>query len=514
MADFYLSFFLINVRLFDIIFIGDISMNRIYACIDLKSFYASVECVERGLDPITTNLVVADESRTHKTICLAVSPSLKQYGISGGARLFEVVSKAREINYERKKKAYRFIGKSYDDIELKKNKKLELDYIVATPRMGLYMKYSTRIYNIYLKYLSESDIYVYSIDEVFCDITDYLKYYNMSPRELVTMILRDVLATTGITATAGVGTNLYLAKVAMDIVAKHVDVDSNGVRIAYLDEGRYRKLLWGHKPLSDFWRVGVGYSKKLNDHNIYTMGDVCRCSINNVNLLYKLFGVDAELLIDHAWGYEPCTIDMIKKYKPVSNSLTSGQVLHCAYDFSKARLIVREMVDLLCLEMVSRGVVSDSLVLNIGYDINSPSYDGEYSIDRYGRSVPKSAHGTIRMPYKTSSSKVIISKAMELYDRIVNRNLLVKRINLCVNNVVSYDSVRDLEHHEQLDLFSDSNVDYSLDERADLENENRLQHVMLDIKNKYGKNSILKAMNLSDGATTIDRNRQIGGHRE
>ena len=489
-------------------------MNRIYACIDLKSFYASVECMERGLDPITTNLVVADKERTEKTICLAVSPSLKQYGIPGRARLFEVVQKVREINYERKKKAYRFTGKSYNDIELKKNKKLELDYIVATPRMGLYMKYSTQIYNVYLKYLSPDDIYVYSIDEVFCDITNYLKYYNMTPRELVTKILLDVINTTGITATCGVGTNLYLAKVSMDIVAKHTDVDKNGVRIAFLDEKKYRKLLWNHKPLTDFWRVGKGYCKKLNDHNMYTMGDVCRCSINNVNLLFKLFGVNAELLIDHAWGYEPCTISMIKKYKPQSNSLTSGQVLHCAYDFFKARLIVREMIDLLALEMVEKEVVSDCLTLTIGYDINSPNYDGEYSIDRYGRSVPKSAHGTIRMPYKTSSSKIIMNKAMELYDKIVNRGLLIKRINICVNNVVSYDSVKDLDHYEQIDIFS--NFDDVCDDntRVDEENENKLQHVMLDIKKKYGKNSILKAMNLSDGATTIDRNKQIGGHKE
>ena len=319
--------------------------------------------------------------------------------------------------------------------------------------------------------------------------------------------------TTGITATAGVGTNLYLAKVSMDIVAKHVDVDSNGVRIAFLDEKRYRKLLWSHKPLTDFWRVGSGYSKKLNDHNMYTMGDICRCSINNVNLLYKLFGVNAELLIDHAWGYEPTTISMIKKYKPNSNSLTSGQVLHCAYDFSKARLIVREMVDLLCLEMVDSNVVSDLFVLDIGYDINS-YYDGEYSIDRYGRRVPKSAHGTIRMPYKTSSSRIIISKAMELYDKIVNRDLLVKRINICVGNVCSYDLVKDLEYHEQIDLFSDFDCLKDRNDRIDLENENKIQHIVLDIKKKYGKNSILKAMNLSEGATTIDRNNQIGGHRE
>ena len=489
-------------------------MGRVYCCIDLKSFYASVECMERGLDPITTNLVVADKSRTEKTICLAVSPSLKQYGIPGRARLFEVVQKVKDINYKRRKLAFKFVGKSYNDIELKKNKRLELDYIVATPRMGLYMKYSTRIYNIYLKYLSPNDVYVYSIDEVFCDITNYLKYYNASPRELVTKILLDILNTTGITATAGVGTNLYLAKVSMDIVAKHVNVDSNGVRIAFLDEKKYRNLLWNHKPLTDFWRVGKGYCKKLNDHNMYTMGDICRCSINNVNLLYKLFGVNAELLIDHAWGYEPCTIDLIKKYKPTSNNLTSGQVLHCAYGFNKARLVLREMVDLLCLEMVQKNVVSDLFVMDVGYDINSPSYDGEYSIDRYGRTVPKSAHGTIRMPYKTSSSKIIMNKALELFDRIVNKDLLVKRFNICVGNLCSYDSVKDLEHFEQIDLFSNYDDIDSKDDRIDLENENKLQHVMLDIKKKYGKNSILKAMNLSDGATTIDRNNQIGGHRE
>ena len=489
-------------------------MGRVYCCIDLKSFYASVECMERGLDPIITNLVVADSSRTEKTICLAVSPSLKQYGIPGRARLFEVVQKVREINYERKKHAYKFIGKSYSDIELKKNKKLELDYIVATPRMSLYMKYSTSIYNVYLKYLSPDDIYVYSIDEVFCDITNYLKYNNMTPREFVTKILLDVLNTTGITATAGVGTNLYLAKVSMDIVAKHVEVDENGVRIAFLNEKKYRELLWNHKPLTDFWRVGNGYSKKLNDHNMYAMGDICRCSINNVNLLYKLFGVNAELLIDHAWGYEPCTIDEIKKYKPQNNSLTSGQVLHCPYSFSKARLIVREMADLLSLEMVEKNVVSDSIVLTVGYDISSPSYDGEYTVDRYGRSVPKSAHGTVRLPYKTSSSKIMSEKVLELYDKIVNKRLLVKRINIGVNGIVGYDSVKDLEHHEQLDIFSNFDEIDSKNDRDLEENENKLQHVMLDIKKKYGKNSILKAMNLSEGATTIDRNKQIGGHRE
>lgn len=489
-------------------------MDRVYACIDLKSFYASVECVERKLDPITTNLVVADSSRTLKTICLAVSPSLKQYGIPGRARLFEVVQKVREINNIRRKRTNKFYGKSFNDIELRKNRRLELDYIIATPRMGLYIKYSTQIYNIYLKYLSESDIYVYSIDEVFCDITNYLKYYNMTARELVTKILLDILNTTGITATAGIGTNLYLAKVSMDIVAKHVDIDSNGVRIAFLNGKKYRELLWNHRPLTDFWRVGGGYLKKLNDHNMYTMGDICRCSINNVDLLYKLFGVNAELLIDHAWGYEPCTIDMIKKYKPASNSLTSGQVLQCAYSFDKARLVVREMVDLLSLEMVEKNVVSDVFVLTIGYDINSPSYDGEYSFDRYGRSVPKSSHGTIRMPYKTSSSRIMISKAMELYDKIVNKKLLIKRINICVGNLNSYDSIKDLERHEQMDIFSDFNESDSESEKKNFENENELQKVMISIKKKYGKNSILKAMNLSEGATTIERNKQIGGHKE
>ena len=488
-------------------------MNRIYACIDLKSFYASVECVLRGLDPITTNLVVADKERTSKTICLAVSPSLKQYGIGGRARLFEVEQKVREINYARKRKVHRFLGKSYNDIELKKNSNLELDYIVATPRMGLYIKYSTMIYNIYLKYLSETDIYVYSIDEVFMDITDYLKYYNMSPRQLVTKILLDILNTTHITATGGIGTNLYLAKVSMDIVAKHVGIDKNGVRIAYLDCKRYRSLLWNHKPLTDFWRIGNGYSKKLENHNMYTMGDICRCSINNPDLLFRLFGVDAELLIDHAWGYEPCSISIIKSYKPLSNSLSSGQVLHSPYDFFKARLIVREMVDLLCLDMVKKNVVSDIFVLTVGYDI-SCAYDGEYSIDRYGRRVPKSAHGSIRMPYKTSSSRIFMSKAMELYDRIVNRDLLVKRINICVNNVTSYDDSKDLEYYEQINLFDDLSTIEKGNDRVQLERENKLQHVISDIKDKYGKNSILKVMNLSDGATTIDRNKQIGGHRE
>ena len=386
-------------------------MDRIYMCIDLKSFYASVECRERGLDPMTTNLVVADPNRTEKTICLAVSPSLKQYGIPGRARLFEVIQKVKEMNYKRRKEnnVYKFIGKSYNDIELKSNKKLEIDYIIAEPRMSYYMNYSTKIYNIYLKYLSSDDIYVYSIDEVFCDITDYLTYYKMTARELVTKIIEDVYDNTGITATAGIGTNMYLAKVAMDIVAKKMKPNSKGVRIAGLDEKTYRKLLWKHKPLTDFWRVGKGYSKKLNDNNIYTMGDVARCSIENEELLYKLFGVNAELLIDHAWGWEPCTMQQVKSYKPERNSISSGQVLHLPYSYEKAKLIVREMVDLLVLDLVAKHLVTNQLVLTVGYDIlnltnKGIDYKGEITTDHYGRKIPKHAHGTANIDHKTSST--------------------------------------------------------------------------------------------------------------
>ena len=397
---------------------GD-SMDKVYICIDLKSFYASVECKERGLDPLHTNLVVADSTRTEKTICLAVSPALKKYGISGRARLFEVIQKVKEINRERKQKNHNkpFQRKSILENELDQDPSLELDFIAAPPRMRYYMNYSTKIYNIYLRYVAPEDIFAYSIDEVFCDITNYLKYYKMTARALITKILLDILETTGITATSGVGTNLYLAKVAMDIVAKHINIDSFGVRIAYLNEERYRKLLWNHKPLTDFWRIGKGYSKKLEDHNMYTMGDIARCSINNEDLLYKMFGVNAETLIDHAWGYEPCTIELIKKYKPQSNSLTSGQVLHCAYDYIHARLIVREMIDLLSLEMVEKNLVSDNIVLNIGYDKDN-DYDGEISIDRYDRKIPKSAHGTARLPYKTSSSRIMTDKVIELYEEV------------------------------------------------------------------------------------------------
>ena len=494
--------------------------QRIYIAIDLKSFYASVECKERDLDPITTNLVVADNSRTEKTICLAVSPSLKSYGIPGRARLFEVVQKVKEVNIERKRKApnQRFTGSSYDDIALKKNPDLELSYIIAPPRMAYYMKYSSKIYNIYLKYFAPEDIYVYSIDEVFIDITHYLKNYKMKARELVTKVIQDVYETTGITATAGIGTNLYLCKVAMDIVAKHVKPDKNGVRIAGLDEITYRKLLWDHRPITDFWRVGNGYTKKLEKHRIFTMGDIARTSIQNEDLLYKLFGVNAELLIDHSWGWECATIESIKAYKPVSNSISSGQVLHCPYNYENTKLIVKEMTELLTLDLVKKNLVTNQIVLDIGYDIDnltnpmiSNLYNGEITIDRYGRKVPKHAHGTINIDHKTSSCKIITEYVINLYKRIVNKNLLVRRINITANNVVDENTIKE-NKYEQMDLFIDYN---ELDKKRKKEqDEKQIQKAMLDIKSKYGKNSIIKGMNLQKEGTTIERNSQIGGHKE
>ena len=471
---------------------------------------------------MTTNLVVADPNRTEKTICLAVSPSLKQYGIPGRARLFEVIQKVKEMNYKRRKEnnVYKFIGKSYNDIELKNNKKLEIDYIIAEPRMSYYMNYSTKIYNIYLKYLSSDDIYVYSIDEVFCDITDYLTYYKMTARELVTKIIEDVYDNTGITATAGIGTNMYLAKVAMDIVAKKMKPNSKGVRIAGLDDRTYRKLLWKHKPLTDFWRVGKGYAKKLNDNNIYTMGDVARCSIENEELLYKLFGVNAELLIDHAWGWEPCTMQQVKSYKPERNSISSGQVLHSPYNYEKAKLIVREMVDLLVLDLVAKHLVTNQLVLTVGYDIlnltnKEIDYKGEITTDHYGRKIPKHAHGTANIDHKTSSTKIIMDSVMDLFDRIVNKKLLVRRINITACNVEDENNVRETISYKQFDLFTDykklDNENRKIKEEE--QEERKLQHALLDIKNKYGKNAILKGMNLKEGATTIERNSQIGGHK-
>ncbi len=494
--------------------------NKIYVAIDLKSFYASVECKERGLDPITTNLVVADSSRTEKTICLAVSPALKSYGIPGRARLFEVVQKVKEINVYRKRKATNrtFTGSSYSDIELKKNKSLELSYIIAPPRMAYYMKYSSKIYNIYLKYFSSDDIYVYSIDEVFIDVTHYLKTYNMRAKELVTKVIQDVYQTTGITATAGIGTNLYLCKIAMDIVAKHVKPDENGVRIAGLDEMAYRKLLWGHRPLTDFWRVGKGYTKKLEEHGMYTMGDVARMSVKNEDLLYKLFGVNAELLIDHAWGWESVTIESIKAYRPATNSICSGQVLHCPYNYENTKIIVKEMTELLALDLIEKGLVTNQIVLEVGYDVDnlknqaiSSLYNGEITTDKYGRKVPKHAHGTINIDHQTASSKVLTGYIIKLYEQIVNKQLLVRRINITVNNVVNENMVKTSDY-EQINLF----VDYAEvnEKRKKEEAEKEIQKAMIGIKSKYGKNAILKGMNLQKEGTTIERNRQIGGHKE
>lgn len=498
-------------------------MNRIYACIDLKSFYASVECRERNLDPITTNLVVADGSRTDKTVCLAISPAMKQYGLGGRARLYEVRGKVREVNRERfKNNNYKkFIGKSISDKELKENKDLELDFIVAPPRMAYYMKYSTNIYNVYLKYISKDDIYVYSIDEVFMDLTDYLNYYKMTPRELVTKMIHDVYKTTGITATAGIGTNMFLAKVAMDIDAKHTEPDEFGVRLSELDEMSYRKRLWDHKPLTSFWRIGKGIARKLEENHMYTMGDICRCSIENEDKLFKLFGVNAELIIDHAWGYEPCTIKDIKALEPVRKSLSTGQVLHCPYDYNKTKLIIKEMSDLLALDLVSKNLVTNQLVLTVGYDIENltnreirSKYHGEITTDHYGRNVPKPAHGTINIDHYTSSSIAIINAMVELYDRIIDKNLLVRRINIAAN-VFEEGSVSDKPKIEQINLFDDylDKTDI-LEKRKEEEKEEKiLQNVLLDIKNKYGKNAILRGMNLEEGATTKERNGQIGGHK-
>lgn len=504
--------------------------NRTYIAIDLKSFYASVECMERGLDPLTTNLVVADASRTEKTICLAVSPSLKAHGIPGRARLFEVVQKVKEANAARLRKApgRAFSGVSYNDTELKSSPSISLDYIVAPPRMAYYIEYSTRIYNIYLKYIAPEDIHVYSIDEVFINATDYLNTYNISARELATKMILDVLKTTGITATVGIGTNLYLSKIAMDIQAKHIPADNNGMRITELDEMSYRRSLWSHRPLTEFWRVGKGYAKKLEEQGLFTMGDIARCSLGkptdyyNEDLLYKLFGINAELLIDHAWGWEPCTIADIKAYKPSTNSIGSGQVLHCAYTFDKAKLIVREMTDLLVLDLVDKRLVTDQLVLTVGYDIENltnpkikKSYHGAITTDHYGRAVPKSAHGSVNLGRQTSSTKVILDAVTELFERIVDKNLLIRRVNITANHVVDEATVQKTDNFEQLDLFTDYVATQAKkeDEEAGFAREKKMQQAMLEIKKKHGKNAILKGINLEEGATTVDRNKQIGGHK-
>ena len=492
--------------------------KNIYIAIDLKSFYASVECQERGLNPLTTNLVVADDNRTEKTICLAVSPSLKQYGIPGRARLYEVIQKVKEINNQRKLYApyHKFSGSTYDSLALNKNKDLEISYIIAPPRMSYYMQYSTKIVDIYLKWFSIEDLFIYSIDEVFIDVTHYLKTYNCTPRELATKVIQDVLKQTGITATAGIGTNLYLAKVAMDIVAKHTQADKYGVRIAGLDEMTYRKYLWNHRPLTDFWRIGKGISTKLEKYGMFTMGDVARQSIKDEELLYRLFGINAELLIDHAWGYEPCTINSVKMYKPTTNSISSGQVLKEPYDYEKTKLIVKEMAELLSLDLVKKDLITSKLVLDIGYDVSNlsnsaNSYNGEIKLDRYGRKVPKHAHGTINIDHKTSSTKIIIDNFVKLYETIINKNLLTRRITLTAQDVVNEEDYKNILAYEQMNMFIDYNK--LAIQRKKERDEKSLQKAVLNIKSKYGKNAILKGMNFIEGGTTIERNGQIGGHR-
>lgn len=501
--------------------------KHIYMAIDLKSFYASVECISRQLDPLTTNLVVADTGKTEKTICLAVTPSLKKYGISGRARLFEVVQTVKEINAKRRKAApgHQFVGESYDEHELTTHPELAMTYIAAPPRMAFYLEQSTKIYDIYLKYISAEDIHVYSIDEVFLDVTGYLKAYQTTPRQLAKRIITDILNTTGITAAAGIGTNLYLCKIAMDIVAKHIPADSDGMRIAQLDEMRYRRLLWNHRPLTDFWRIGKGYAKKLEQIGLYTMGDIARCSLGtaqdayNEDRLYQLFGVNAELLIDHAWGYEPCTMADIKAYQPENTSIGTGQVLSCPYDTEKTRLVIKEMLDLLALSLVDKGQVCDQIVLTIGYDIENLETAAPYikavTTDRYGRTIPKHAHGTANLKRQTASSQWMIKEVMKLFDRIINPHLTVRRINISANHVVDEKQVQQKAEAEQLDLF----VDYDAlrqqeeKERAQLDKEKALQQATLQIKKKYGKNAVLKGMNLEEGANTIRRNETIGGHK-
>lgn len=491
--------------------------NNIYIAIDLKSFYASVECIERGLDPLDTCLVVADSSRTEKTICLAVSPALKAYGTGGRPRLFEVVQKIREVNYKRGRQ-----GKSHSAKVLSMHPEYAVDYVVAPPQMQLYIDYSSRIYDVYLKFIAPEDIHVYSIDEVFIDATAYLKTYKMSAHELAMTIIRSVLKATGITATAGIGTNLYLAKVAMDIVAKKMKPDKDGVRIAELDEMSYRKELWDHQPLTDFWRVGRGYAKSLAQYNIFTMGDIARQSINNEHLLYKLFGVNAELLIDHAWGWEPVTMSQVKSYRPETKSMSSGQVLQEPYTVDKARTVILEMADSVSFDLIEQGSMTDQLVLTIGYDVESLTndsisslYRGQIKKDFYGRDVPAHSHGTINIGHPTSSSRILIEKTAELYDRIVNPNLLIRRLTLSVNHLMDEKKIDGYRYAVQPDLFSDYDAikRQHEEEEKELLKERRRQQAMLDLRKKFGKNVVLRGLNYADGATQRERNQQIGGHK-
>ena len=455
--------------------------KRIYACIDLKSFYASAECVARGLDPLTADLVVADKTRTDKTICLAVSPSLKSYGISGRARLFEVNQRLEQVR--------RSTGK-------------KVDFIIAPPRMAYYVKVSSEIYSIYLEYLSAEDIHVYSIDEVFMDLTDYLSFYNMSAHELVMKMVRTVLERTGITATAGIGTNMYLTKIAMDIVAKHVDADSDGVRIAELNERKFREFLWGYKPLTDFWGIGRRTADRLRRYGLETMGDIARRSIEDEEFFYKVFGIDGEIMIDHAWGIEPVTMKDIKNYRTSTSSLSSGQVLSTAYKVKNARLVVKEMADNMVFDLVRKELLTASMTLTIIYDaksLESMDYKGNIVYDPYGRPMPEAAHGTVNFGSPTSSSTKIISGITDLFDRIVDSELLVRRIYISANNTVSEKGTG-----RQLDMFTDPEKE---------EKEYKIQKAALEIREKYGKNSLIKGMNLEEGGTAIERNSQIGGHR-
>lgn len=499
--------------------------NRIYAAIDLKSFFASVECVQRGLDPLGVNLVVADSSRTEKTICLAVSPALKAYGIPGRARLFEVVRKVRDVNRQRRKNTPNgtFKGKSFVDEELKNDPALEVGYIVAVPRMGKYVETSRKIYEIYKQYVSEDDIIVYSIDEVFIDLTDYLKIYKLTAKSLVMKMIKHILSETGITATAGIGTNLYLCKIAMDVEAKKIPPDENGVRIAELDEISYRKKLWDHKPITDFWRVGAGYAERLAAQGLRTMGDIARCSLGsqsdyyNEELLFKIFGVNAELLIDHAWGYEPCTIKDVKAYKPSVNSLSSGQVLQEPYPFEKARLIVKEMADFLAMDLFEKRLVTNQIVIDIVYDAENLSrpeinYNGEVKEDRYGRKMPAAAHGSHNLGKFTSSTAVLVEEFDKLFGKTANHDLLVRKLNLCASFTLDEKTAAENRAAEQISFFDDASATASEEEKT--EKERKRQEAVLEIRKKYGKNAMLKGMNFERGATGKSRNKQIGGHKE
>ena len=499
-------------------------MTKTYIAIDLKSFYASVECVDMGLDPLTTNLVVADVSRTEKTICLAVSPSLKAYGIGGRARLFEVVQRMREVNFDRSQAAGgRLTGKSVNDLELRQHPDWEVDYMAAPPRMAHYIEVSTKVYQTYLKYVAPEDIHVYSIDEVFMDVTDYLPLYHLTAHELTMKMIRDVLSTTGITATAGIGSNMYLAKVAMDIVAKHVAADADGVRIAELDEMSYRRELWNHRPLTSFWRVGRGIASKLAQYGITTMGEIARKSLQGEDFFYRLFGVNAELLIDHAWGWEPCTIDLVKAYRPATNSFSSGQVLQEPYEWKKARIVVNEMADAMALKLFAKRLMTDQLVLTISYDsvnLTDPQlrakYDGPVVNDHYGRPVPKHAQGTANLPRHTSSSSAIIEAVLQIYDRITNHDLLIRRISLTTNHVILEETAAETPAApRQLDLFTDYEAEEQQhqQEQQSLAKERRMQEAQLSIKSRFGKNALLRGISYTEGATAKSRNKQIGGHK-